>query len=125
MTGALSGTDWDTFNSKLTVAGALTEGYVATIVSGVPTWAVAGGGGSSKWTDITNGIYRGGPVGIAANSSDGITALVSDVALSLKSFSSTRNTRQILRGYNNADTEVFAIDQNGAIYSSAIEGYFG
>ena len=44
VTGALSGTDWDTFNSKLTVAGTQTEGYVATIVSGVPTWAAGGGG---------------------------------------------------------------------------------
>jgi hypothetical protein len=81
--------------------------------------------GSSKWTDITGGIYRGGPVGIAANSSDGITTLVTNVALSLKAFNTGRANRQILRGYDNADVEVFAIDNTGAIYSSAAEGYWG
>jgi len=46
--------------AQATIAGTLTDGYVATVVAGVPTWAAPSGGGSN-WlisTPTNNYIYR-------------------------------------------------------------------
>lgn len=84
----------------------------------------SGGGGSSKWTDITNGIYRGGPVGIAANNAIPLTSLELNVALSLKGYN-TGSNYQLLKGYNNSDEEVFALGNSGNIKASANFFSFG
>lgn len=51
---------------QVTIAGTLTDTYVATVVAGVATWAVPSGGGGSNWTIVGSDIYRNSKVRIGS-----------------------------------------------------------
>jgi hypothetical protein len=72
-TGALSSTDWAIFNGKQNqITGTKTEGFVASIIGGVETWAPAPSG--SKWSDSGSNIFRNSRVLVGGSSFDGTIA---------------------------------------------------
>lgn len=66
MKGVTSPVQTQINGKQATIAGALTDTYVATIVAGVPTWAAPSGGGGSNWTVLGSDIYRNSRVLIGA-----------------------------------------------------------
>lgn len=91
--------------AQVTIAGTLTDTYVATIVAGVPTWT-APSAGSSNWTVVGSDIYRNSAVAV------GRITIPTNATFAVQSISAT-TTHKFLQLLNNAGNEVISLQENG------------
>jgi hypothetical protein len=90
---------------QATIAGTLTDTYVATIVAGVPTWVVPSAG-SSNWTVVGSDIYRNSAVAI------GRTTIPTNATFAVQSLTAT-DANKYLQFLNNLGSELLSLQQDG------------
>lgn len=100
---------------QTTIAGTLTNGYVATVVAGVATWAAPSGGGSN-WTLGTYGIYRNSNVSINHTPASGDVNIPLIIKPSFADNPPTTNDNNLLQIFGSDGIKRLEFQNDGGLF---------